>query len=535
MLNKFFQPVFEVEQAVLEPMQQRDKDLFVALGGVAIAATLFPVLFTGHVPTGLKTLSLMLGVGCAGTGAAIAGNNSINQRSKWAKNIARAREEQLKSAAAHAVVYQGIQDDIWNDNRVLQLISQLPVEQQAYYLKKYGLEAIAPYELAAAQQMMYDQLGITPQQVGGVPAWAQGSIPVDAVESVEYQEPEITDEWIYDIVGKMIELDPEKRRYQHLIVNGGSQSGKSTLFSKILELFIKGVSGQGEKVQINLCDPKYPKTRWAIAPSFTGFEQVSRGVSVAIAELDNRKKLCIKAAKAGQEQPNFSRYVLIVDEWDSIWGKGKGYGTVIPSKVAEGIRNDVLRIIKEGAAYNFMAVVIGQSPLSEASGFSRSDANSTCRLVLAVEALKWAQDPGFPFQDLKEDLKAEIQVHINNEQRCVLVVPNLSSPYVQGIPKLTIEKLAIATTATPVEAPPEAPSKPAEQQSKAKHDPKIKPRDINQGNSARDLLGEIHAWYKSQPVAPTDAELAAKWKELSGKDLDGKAIAYLRGKLDDAS
>jgi energy-coupling factor transporter ATP-binding protein EcfA2 len=206
------------------------------------------------------------------------------------------------------------------------------------------------------------------------------------IESVQKIEVKPGMEWIVDIAEKAC-LPLEKRSHQHLKIDGGSQSGKSTLVSLIIAL----ISRMEGKLQINLVDPKYPKTQWMIEPSFVGYEQVGDGIDAAIAELENRKKLCLQAAKNKQEQPTFTRYLLIVDEWDNVWGNGKGYANVISKKEAEGIKGNLQRIFKEAAAYNLSLILIGQSPLATDNGFSRSSFNSATRVVLGNEALKWVQ------------------------------------------------------------------------------------------------------------------------------------------------
>jgi hypothetical protein len=331
------------------------------------------------------------------------------------------------------------------------------------------------------------------------------------IESVTYSEPEPGFDWIFDIVQNSCKpLD--KRSNQHFKVDGGSQSGKSTFVSLLIALIGK-LSGE---IAINLVDPKYPMTQWMIQPSFIGYEQVNNGVDAAIQELENRKTQCLQAKKNRQALPEFKRYLLIVDEWDNIWGNGTGYGDVIDVKLAKKIKGKIQRLYKEAAAYNMTVILLGQSPLTTDNGFSRSSFNSATRIVLGNEALKWVQDPGFPFKGCAQQLANELENWIGIGKRVALVVPNLgSTPYVESIPLINLDELF--------------------------NDPQDEKQTDSEnefGSESNSELTDIQKvflvlknWVSEREIPPTALDVWKAWKELTGQQLDEEALGYLLEKL----
>jgi len=362
---------------------------------------------------------------------------------------------------------------------LLEHIKKLPESEQYYWASAYGLQGLLspPIEVEAREE-------------------GRLALPAAQSEFVKHSPLEPQIDWLHKLVGEMA-LEPEKRKHHHLCINGGSQSGKSTLFSCILALLSQAIAklNANSKIIINLIDPKYPKTRWSITPSFIGFEQVGDGIENAVGELEDRKLRCIEAEKNGLTHPDFDRYILVLDEWDSIWGEGKGYGKSISKQDAAKIRGSVLRILKESAAYNMTLVVIGQSPLSKTSGFSRSDLNSATRVVLGNEALKWTQDPGFPFNAIVSDLQEKLNYWIKKEARCALVCPNIGQPFVEAIPRFDEAK-----------------------------------ESTNSGNE--DWLERINDWISSLEEIPTKEEVNEFYYSLMGERLNAAQLKELMNYLE---
>ena len=466
--------IFGLERISFEQLLSKERLLQTMFAASAIAGTFLPVLN----PTLDREVKLLLMVyGLMGASSFTYACHKRQRKEKIFNAIDSAQMVSLKAQMANAIAHDSITNKIDGQREVKKHILSLPEEEQAYWAHQFGLQG-----LIMPPPMMMP----SPEAQAQAPSWvdAQVSNP-EAVEYTPPAEPKPQEDWIYTLVEENASPEGE-RKHHHLVINGGSQSGKSTLFSKILELLNKALNGQ---IITNLIDPKYPKTRWTIRPSFVGFDQVLPGVEQAIAELDRRKEICIKAERAGEEHPKFKRYVLIIDEWDSVWGEGKGYGETITKDDAQLIRSHVLRVLKESAAYEFTLVIIGQSPLSGTTGFSRSDLNSASRLVLGNEALKWVQDPGFPFKSDATDLQALLNYWIGRNARCAVVIPNSGSAFVQAIPKFGVQK-------------------------------------THNGNS-KDWMEEMKTWLNELGRVPSPAEVGEKWHQLTGLRLTEPGLQLL--------
>lgn len=374
--------------------------------------------------------------------------------------------------------------------------AKIPAFQKAFWANKFGVMPLITSFFIERGEPVQEAL---PEQPN---AW-QGTQP--KIESVQRIEVKPGIEWIIDIAEKST-LPMEKRSNQHFKIDGGSQSGKSTFISLLIAL----ISKMEGRMQVNLVDPKYPKTQWMIEPSFIGYEQVNDGIVAAISELNNRKKLCLEAAKSKQEQPNFTRYLLIIDEWDNIWSNGQGYAGLIDKKLALKIKGDLQRIFKESAAYNMSLILVGQSPLATDNGFSRSSLNSTTRIVLGNEALKWAQDPGFPFKGKAQALATELEDAIDNGDRVAMIAPNLgSAPYVKSIPQINLKELFDTKYSSPDST--------SDETQELSHEQKA--------------FLAIQQWAQDRQNKPTSTEVLEAWEKLTGKRLHEDGLRYLMEKL----
>lgn len=253
---------------------------------------------------------------------------------------------------------------------------------------------------------------------------------------------EADDAWLKELVVDLAKKNPGDRVHNHLNIVGPSQYGKSVLGSYILKLLIETDSGS----IFSGSDPKYPMTRWPFSFPYKGYETVLKAHDDTEIELEIRKKACTEAIERGMPMPEFSRFIFVQDEWDTVWSEGEGYPGIISKQDARLIRQKHLRFLKESAAYNFTLINIGQSPLNLATGFSRSDWNSGCRIILGIEALKYVYDSAFPFKNLADSLSQEINSLLSSDKRVCLVVPNRIKPYVKEIPKIDISQIIPASS-----------------------------------------------------------------------------------------
>jgi hypothetical protein len=477
--------IFQGLQTLIERQVNAERLIMGGLALGAIACTFSPVLIPQQDKV-TKLLQMLYGVT---SGAAFTSCAYLRQKKeRLYQSLSDAQNLMLKEGLKSELTFNTATQRMEAQRELAAYIAQKPLHEQQRWIVMFGLQGILP------------SVTVDAPTSPSVPGWVSSNASPESVEYEPEPDPVANMDWIYALVEEMAEIDPDRRKHHHLKIDGGSQSGKSTLFSCILDLLNQAIAHNGSKLVTNLIDPKYPKTRWTIKPSFIGFEQVKAGVETAIKALDIRKKQCVEAEEKGISHPDFPRYVLIIDEWDSIWGEGKGYGDIIPKDDAVEIRSMTLRILKEAAAYNFTLVIIGQSPLSTTNGFSRSDLNSATRLVVGNEALKWVQDPGFPFKVIAPDLQSDLNYWIGKDARCCVCIPNVGQPFVEAIPKI-------------------------------KAGASEKQREKQSPQPSTDWLEEIKQWLNAQLQLPNREQVRAKWEELTGKQLNDRGLEYLLKEL----
>ena len=498
-LDKDKTTIFGIQKSLLQEQIHFDKLINFAIGSIAVAGTLTPLMFPKFMDRESKLLTLILGSVSAG-GLCI--NLELNKRkNKIFQTFDESQLQAFREECQHEIAYDKTLRTIDAQRRLAREVSGLPQHEHTRWISMYGLQDLIVPSLPSNE----------------IPSSNRDALPNNSawlgnqsnVESVTYSEPQPGFDWIFEIVQNSCKpLD--KRSNQHFKVDGGSQSGKSTFVSLLIALIGK-LSGD---IAINLVDPKYPMTQWMIQPSFIGYEQVNMGVDAAIQELENRKIQCLQAKKSNQTLPSFKRYLLIVDEWDNIWGNGTGYGDVIDVKLAKKIKGKIQRLYKEAAAYNITVILLGQSPLATDNGFTRSAFNSATRIVLGNEALKWVQDPGFPFKGCAQQLANELENWISIGKRVALVVPNLgSAPYVEPIPDINLQELFnvpdsenIADTEDSVD-------------------------DTEHRPSIEKVFMAIKEWVEKQQSPPSALDVWKVWEKLTCQKLDTETLELLLKKL----
>lgn len=503
-----YRPPLQAEKRLTEGLAQQDQKI--ALGLLAGAATLMvlPILLRGFLPAPIKSALLLGAVAASGALTAVAAQSSTQERQRQYQVFDRIHQETLKTQLAHEVNQHQIMSELAARMRLAMIVQQLPPQSRQAVAAQYGLMQFVTFpELEAMRE--------AGQAVAVKPAIADRG----SVTGYEYTPPleaEPTEDWIADLVAKFAEPDPEKRIYAHLIVNGPTRSGKSTLVSKLLELIGQAIAAHGQAAQIMLIDPKYPKTKWPLKPAFTGFAMVQTGLQEAVRIFRDRKLQCIVAEEAGQPHPEFPRLIVVVDEQDSIYNEGRGHPELGDDReerkaAVEEIHSIEVNLLKEAAAYDVSLFIVGQSPLSGATGFSRSDMQQACRIVLGNEALKWLNDKEFPFKEDVPELADDLKYWMDRGDRCALICPNMGRPYTAGIPPLTIGPVVVD------ERPQSVPDVPT-------------PRPSDNAALAP-LLAELNDWIESLGRLPTDEELIGKFKLLTGKDLNDRGLQLLKEEL----
>ena len=148
--------IFGAEQALVNPLQQRDRETLLGLAIGAIIGTITPIILTTQLPTPLKSISLLAGVGCSGAAAVVSGNKIARKQNKFAKIIDTTQEDAVLSRMESEIAYAKMLDDIYNNNRILDVVMQLPVDQQSYWLNYFGVSGLAASTIAVESRAVLE-------------------------------------------------------------------------------------------------------------------------------------------------------------------------------------------------------------------------------------------------------------------------------------------------------------------------------------------------------------------------------------------
>jgi hypothetical protein len=353
------------------------------------------------------------------------------------------------------------------------------------------------------------------------PQWLNNPFGYTPASQSKPSEMVATHDWILNIVNEAI-APYDKRNHQHLIVNAPTQQGKSTLVACFIGLFAKALNG---KVTTLIIDPKHSDTNWLVPVDYAGFDRVADGLKAAISILDDRKKQAQKAQKKGQPKPDFERVLIILDEWNIVFGQGKGYADIISKDMAEGFLADVQRLLAESAFVNMTLFLIGQSPLSADNGLSRPMMENATRITLAKTAIRWLNDKDFPNPELKAPFKKQINAWIKEKRRCALIVPMIGEPHCELVPQINLD--AFDESIVTSEGEGEKGTKPQIEEPKQPTSEPTKPRP--------NLFEVITGWYfgvfEQFGHYPNDETLRQAWFELTKQVLSDNALADLRNRI----
>jgi hypothetical protein len=463
----------------------RTKLFDVSLVSLSIVSTLLPVCMKDYMDKETKLSLLSLGLISSVVNFTKPKNELITKQ----KKIYEDTELQLFRDKVTGEVKTNISAvEMDNDMRMVQMIEEkVPDYQLSYWADRFGLTPLfSKFYIDKFEEEQYTQ----PNKL---------VIPNDlSVEQPhKYGDEPATLDWLYKLVEEYTR-ENGKRLHEHIHIMGVTQSGKSTLTNLLLELIVFYYHKLNKRVILNLIDPKYPETTWGFEPNYTGFQSVLEGISQAKKEMDKRKKLREEAKKNKKPRPEFDVYIVVFDELDASYGKGKGYAGDISKKDASEIMNMVSAILTTGASYDVRIILIGQSSLSGNNGINTSLARNITRIVLGTEALAFLESPFFPVKSQAASVLKTLNPLVENEVRCGVVTANKGKAYTFEIPEIE------------------------------------KTKEVEKPNKTIDNpIEEIKNWCNSLPEYPNRETIRNRWKELTGESLTDDALNLLIIKLDE--
>jgi len=496
---------FSRDKDVYAPLLLKERMLMGLFAATAITGTFSPVIWSNQ-PNPSKLIQQLWGLFASGCFTAAA--YTRKQKEKDYQAIDAANHKIVTEHLKGKLVYHHSKEQIESKRELAAYVNTLPIEERERWMQAYGLHGLV--ELPQIQEAVID---VPSRRLPGtsVPNPDIATVNEDAVQeiinpgvmsrlrAIASQYPKyirLDEQWIDELCNSSALHNMSDRSNHHFMLVGGTQSGKSTLAGAI----INKIAAMSQKPAIVIgSDPKDAVTRWLCKFSrrFDGMESLTDWINFAIQVVEQRKQ---EIAKVGGTN-GISEVFFVQDEIDTCYGGGKGFPGLITKETALDLQSLWNFIAKFTGGLKCHGVFIGQSPLSEATGFSRPNLKNLCFIALGQLSSYILSKPA-DFLNAKPEiielLKQVCELLDEEGVRYALVVPTRGNPYIALIPTFDI----------------------AGMEQKHQPQPQSKDKDI-------DWYEEISLWVKELAHQPTPAELKVKWQELTGKELSDKGVQLL--------
>jgi hypothetical protein len=501
---------FAREKKCFEPLITSERILLGLLGATAVIGTTLPVLF----PSQIKEVKLIQNAwGLASSLCFSAECYRRQRKEKTYQAIEEANFQIVNEQLRGTFTYEKAAQEINSKRELAARINRLPVEERGRWMQQYGLHGLV--ELPQIQQAVIEQ----PRQLPGssipnpeVAAFDEKAVQaiinpgvMAALQELAIEYPEyirIDDYWIDELCDSSALQNMSDRANHHFGLWGETQSGKSTLAGVIINKI--AAQSQGAAYVIG-SDPKNFVTRWLckFSKKFEGLETLPEWVTFATKVIDARQQ----EFQHNRKGSGLSEIFLIQDEVNVVFGGGKGLpGTgkkQVTKETATNLQGMWNYIINFTAAMKIHGVFMGQNPLSGCTGFSRPSYKNICFIALGKVSSYILSNPS-DFVNVKGEildlLKEVCELLDKQNVRYALVIPTRGNPYIALIPQFDIDNL--------------------EQSQEKDTQQDINPYQI------------IRTWINQLGRNPTDLELVAAWKQVTGDELTSDALMLLKNNLE---
>ena len=221
-------------------------------------------------------------------------------------------------------------------------------------------------------------------------------------------------------------LDQNRANFHHLQICGATGSGKTTLALAVVELLQRPLT----EAEYYLSDPKWEGvlSNWPFLPVCYEFDDVPQFANFVYGDIYEPRKAAVRRG----ELPAHSAFALF-DEVDGCFAEHN-----------KAFTGPLKRIIKEARHAKLHGILIGQSPLAQDCGLNTSDMQQAARLVLTSEALRYLNNPSFPYASDKEQKKIwrdQVRQLERNGERACLAIPQRGQPFVAVVPEIDVTGL----------------------------------------------------------------------------------------------
>ena len=227
-----------------------------------------------------------------------------------------------------------------------------------------------------------------------------------------------TGDWLRGVAAKII----------HAIVDGETQSGKSTLVQNLATLFSE-IHKDAEFISI---DPKYPMSvidspslqSWRRNPAYKGINTALDGLRDMAVCVESRLELLSEDVANGNAPRQFAKKVYVIDEIDWIMSR---YGADAINALQVGL--------KVGAALNVVVVYLGQTPRCSKLKMTKDDFRNTTNISLAQNIPDALNTYIYDEQDKKDLLSLYYKETNSGNVYIALVMPKGQRAFLGQMPK----------------------------------------------------------------------------------------------------
>ena len=498
-----------------EPIMTSERLLLGSLAAIAVTGTALPLFFS-YLPKEVKLLSNSWGLVSS---LVFSATCAIRERKeKTYASIEEANYAIVKESLKSDFTYQKVSQEIIAKREIAAFVNNLPVEERGRWSQEYGLQGLV--ELPQIQQAVIEQPRLPSSHIS-IPSPDIAKINEDAVQAIinpstmsllqslsaEYPKYiRLDEEWIDELCDSSCLQNMSDRANHHFMIVGGTQSGKSTLAGVIVNKI--AAKSQSPAVVIG-SDPKDQVTKWLcqFSRKFDGMKTLPQWIKFATEVIDLRKQEIGK----NKGTNGISELFFIQDEVDSCYGGGKGFPGRVSKETAGELQVLWHYLAKFTAGLKCHGIFLGQSPLSEATGFSRPNLKNICFMALGqMSAYILGRPTDFlnGKAEILEILKEVCELLDKEGVRYALIVPTRGNPYVALIPVFDIDGL--------------------EQKESQEN---IFSEDIEPLSNTQDWYNILLNWIEEIGRNPTDEELKIQWRKITNQELNANGVKLLKERL----
>lgn len=512
------------QREVLKTTKQFEEIAAIALLTGAIACTFAPLFLECAKP--YKTLLHLAGFVSAGLASVTAMENA--RKEGVYKTLANIEKEVLKSGFQNSGATLQLAATIDGQMQAVRRIASLPygVETRYQLARQQGLGDLFVSEFGhllpmPAPMQTIDVAANDPSRVGaiaGIPSQPAMNLVPNAQDLQDALNPAPP---YRDLPVEIADYDG------HIAYVSKTRSGKTSSMIRSIQRSLS----TGKHVIVIDCkgDARLrdlPGVEYVHFNSADKFPVMNAIINNILGELKNR-----------QDTPgNYISIDIYVDEYNlgmdacSDFGKTEDLDTGKEQPAEKKWAKSWKKIVLQGAAAGLRLRASGHTSRVEDWGWNTGVLDSVSFVALARKGLFESIEDLIQHQiasRLKEQFKNDLERYRGMDFGEVPLILTTMPPVGYCVLPTVEESIAPPTTASTItlkaDVPPESTT--------VKHDPKIKPRDLDAPNPTRQMFAEFRQWYfANDPVS--DDMLRAKWLELRGEELADHAIAPLRGLME---